>query len=264
MLSLLGQEICVMKRILLLFLFFVLSTSQRDVVWAGKQATSGKSIDLLNDEYKEDDQLSENPVYDPLEPMNRVFFEFNDKLYFWVLKPVKTGYAAVVSQDIRQCIGNFFDNLSSPVSLLNNLLQGRFEDAGVVLSRFLINSTLGVYGFGDAASTAFDMAPRPADFGQTLAIYGLGDGVYFCWPVLGPSNVRDSVGFAVDLFTNPTAFMDLEMSVRVTKYMGEKINLMSLSPNVYEDLKKLSLDPYVATRQAMFEYRQNQIEKQKR
>jgi phospholipid-binding lipoprotein MlaA len=193
-----------------------------------------------------------------------VFFEFNDKLYFWVLKPVKTGYAAVVSEDIRQCIGNFFDNLSSPVSLVNNLLQGRFQDAGVVLSRFLINSTLGVYGFGDAASTAFDMEPRPADFGQTLGVYGLGDGVYFCWPVLGPSNIRDSVGFAADLFTNPATYMDLEMSVRATKYMGEKINLMSLGPDVYEDMKKLSLDPYVAIRQAKFEYRRNQIEKQRR
>jgi phospholipid-binding lipoprotein MlaA len=253
-----------MKSVLLFFLFIVFSVLQRDVVWAAEQITPGKSIDLLNDEYKEDDQPSESPVYDPLEPMNRVFFEFNDKLYFWVLKPVKTGYAAVVSEDIRQCIGNFFDNLSSPVSLLNNLLQGRFDDAGVVLSRFLINSTLGIYGFGDAASTAFDMKPRPADFGQTLGVYGFGDGVYFCWPVLGPSNIRDSVGFAADLFTNPTAFMDLEMSVRMTKYMGEKINLMSLSPDVYEDLKKLSLDPYVATRQAMFEFRLNQIEKQKR
>lgn len=252
-----------MKRMLLLFLFLMFFALQ-DASWAAGQATSGKSIDLLNDEFKEDEQPQENPVYDPLEPMNRVFFEFNDKLYYWVLKPVKTGYTAVVSQDIRQCIGNFLDNLSTPVSLLNNLLQGRFEDAGVVLSRFLVNSTLGVYGFGDPASTAFDLKPRPTDFGATLGVYGLGDGIYFCWPVLGPMNTRDSFGYAADLLTHPTNYMNLDVSERVTYFMGKRINSDSLSPDVYDDLKKLSLDPYVATRQAMFEFRRNQIEKQKR
>jgi phospholipid-binding lipoprotein MlaA len=253
-----------MKGMLLLFLFIVLSASQCNVVWAAEQITPGKSIDLLSDEYKEDDRPSESPVYDPLEPMNRVFFEFNDKLYFWVLKPVRTGYATVVSEDIRQCIANFFDNLSSPVSLVGNLLQGRFDDAGVVLSRFFINSTLGVYGFGDPASTAFDMKPRPTDSGQTLGVYGLGDGVYFCWPVLGPMNTRDSFGFVADIFIHPTNYMNLDISERITYSMGKKINSDSLGPDVYADLKKLSLDPYVATRQAMFEYRRNQIEKQKR
>jgi phospholipid-binding lipoprotein MlaA len=250
-----------MKRIVFLFLLLLLSIT-KGVGWA--DVSTGNSPDLLNDEYKEEDQSSQNPVYDPLEPMNRVFFEFNDKLYFWVLKPVKTHYAEIVSSDIRKCIDNFLNNLASPISFLNNLLQGRIKDAGIVLSRFLINSTMGIYGFGDAATEAFNINPRPADFGQTLGVYGLGEGVYFCWPVLGPSNIRDSVGFGVDLFTDPTAFMEIDMSVRVTKYMGEKINRMSLGPDVYEELKKLSLDPYVATRQAYFEFRQNKIEKQKR
>jgi phospholipid-binding lipoprotein MlaA len=251
-----------MRRLLPLFLFFIFFMLPPDAVLS-KPGASGKTVDLLSDEYAEDEQPTESPVYDPLEPVNRVFFEFNDKLYYWFLKPVKTGYAAVVSQDIRQCLGNFFNNLSSPVSLLNNLLQGRFADAGVVLSRLLINSTLGVYGFGDPAATAFDLNPRPADFGETLGVYGVGDGVFFCWPVLGPMNLRDTLGYTADLFMHPTAYMNLDIPERATYSMGRKINLDSLGPDVYEDLKKLSLDPYVAARQAMFEYRHNQIEKKR-
>ena len=123
------------------FILLALIFVSRDAVWAAERGMSGQSIDLLNDEFKADDLNQRNSVYDPLEPMNRVFFEINDKLYFWVLKPVKTGYSAVVSEDIRQCFGNFFDNVASPVSFLNNLLQGRLEDSGVVLSRFAINTT---------------------------------------------------------------------------------------------------------------------------
>ncbi len=252
-----------MKKIVffpLVILFFVSGT----LVSAVDRGISGQSVDLLNDEVKDNDASSVSSVSDPLEPMNRVFFEVNDRLYFWVLKPIKTGYAAVVSPDIRQCFGNFFDNISSPVSLLNNLLQGRFEDAGVVLSRFLINSTLGVYGFGDAATTAFNITPRPADFGQTLGVYGFGEGIYFFWPVIGPSNIRDSVGFAADLSVHPTSFLDWNIYERAGYYMGNKINSMSLSPSVYEDVKKFSVDPYVATRQAYSEHRYDQIDKQKR
>ena len=252
-----------MKRMLFFPLLIVLIASG-DLAWAAGRAVPGQSVDLLNDDFKDDGKSHQNSIYDPLEPMNRVFFEVNDKLYFWVLKPIKTGYVAVVSPDIRQCFGNFFDNISSPVSLLNNLLQGRFEDAWVVLSRFLINSTLGIYGFGDAATTAFNITPRPADFGQTLGVYGFGEGIYFFWPVIGPSNIRDSVGFAADSFAHPTSFLDWNIYERAGYYMGNKINSMSLKPEVYEDVKKYSLDPYVATRQAYSEYRHDQIDKQKR
>ena len=102
------------------------------VVRADGQAIAGTSPDLLSD--APDENASIVTSYDPLEPMNRIFFQINDKLYFWVVKPVKTGYAAVLPEGVRQCFQNFFDNVSSPVSAVNNLLQGRFEDAGVVFS----------------------------------------------------------------------------------------------------------------------------------
>ena len=219
------------------------------------------SVDLLNENPHYDDTQNSIPVYDPLEPLNRVFFTFNDKLYFWVEKPIITGYSNVVSQDIRQAISNFFNNLASPISLVNNLLQGRFADAGTVTARFFINTTLGVYGFGDAASTAFNMKAKPADFGQTLGVWGLGEGFYICWPVLGPNNVRDSVGFAGDIMANPVTYVDMNTTQQISLYAGQKINYMSLSPDVYDELVRYSLDPYVAARQAYHEYRQDKIEK---
>ena len=251
-----------MKKIAFLILLVVLFAA-RDAAWAAAQGVQRPSVNLLNDEFKADDLNQRNSVYDPLEPMNRVFFQINDKLYFWVLKPVKTGYSAVVPQDIRKCFGNFFDNIASPVSFVNNLLQGRFEDSGVVLSRFVINTTMGIFGFADEASEVFHLSPRPADFGETLGVYGLGGGIYFVWPVIGPSNIRDSVGFVGDIYAHPVTYLDWDTGEQAGYYMGNRINAMSLGPDVYEDLKKMSLDPYVAARQAYSEHRQDQIDRQK-
>jgi phospholipid-binding lipoprotein MlaA len=217
--------------------------------------------DLLDDAYddvEEYDSVSEQ-VYDPLEPLNRVTFEFNDKLYFWVFKPVKTGYSYVVPEDFRLVIGNFFYNLRAPVRLVNNVLQGKFEDAGIVFSRFMINSTIGVFGFGDAAAEAFDMMPREADFGQTLGVYGLGDGLYICWPVFGPSNVRDSIGLAVDFYIHPLTYIDIDTATTLGTFGTDYVNRLSITPDVYEEMKRISLDPYIATRQAYIDYRQNII-----
>ena len=218
--------------------------------------------DEFDDEFGDDFSYESEyaPVSDPLEPMNRVFFEFNDKMYFWVLKPVKTGYRKVVPSDFRLVLGNFFFNLRAPVRLVNNLLQGQFKDAGIVLSRFAINSTIGVFGFGDIAADAFDLQPKQADFGQTLGVYGIGSGVYICWPFLGPSNVRDSFGQATDFFIDPLIFADIDTTVTVGAYSLDFVNRLTITPDVYEEMKKISLDPYVATREAYIDYRRNIIE----
>lgn len=217
-----------------------------------------QTLDLLSD-----NTSTEPTISDPLEPMNRFFFVINDKLYFWVLKPIKTGYTTVVSPDIRRCIAHFFDNIVSPVSLLNNLLQGRFYDAGIVVERFVINTTMGVLGFADAATEVFDITPKPADFGETLGVYGFEEGIYFFWPLIGPSSIRDTIGFAGDMVAQPTTYVNWDMPERAGYYMGEKINAMSLAPEIYEELKKYSIDPYASVRHAYVEYRRSQIEKRK-
>lgn len=217
--------------------------------------------DLLDDEAfeEEDEDFEVEGISDPLEPLNRLTFEFNDRLYFWVLKPVKTGYSAVVPEDFRMVIGNFFFNLRAPIRLANNVLQGRFTDAGVVFSRFMINSTIGVFGFGDVANEAFDLTPRQADFGQTLGVYGIGEGVYICWPIFGPSNVRDSVGLAADVYMNPITYADIDTAAAVGAYSTDFVNRLSITPDVYEEMKRIALDPYVASRQAYIDYRRNLI-----
>ncbi|HKJ66309.1 MAG TPA: VacJ family lipoprotein, partial [Desulfopila sp.] len=186
---------------------------------------------------------------------------FNDKLYFWVLKPVKIGYSYVLPAEVRESFGNFFNNLSAPIRLINNLLQGRFQDAGVVFSRFLINSTVGVYGLADVALQEYNLEPRIADFGQTLGFYGIGEGLYLVWPLLGPSNIRHSAGLVGDLLASPVTYLDMTSNQSVLYYSVNRINNLSLSPGVYEEIKKFSLDPYVAARQSFFDFRRNVVKR---
>ena len=217
---------------------------------------------VLNDPIFEDDFRFNAPqfiVKDPLEPMNRVFFEFNDKLYFWVFKPVSKGYAAILPVDIRRCLGNFFTNLAAPIKFVNNLLQGEVEDAGIVLTRFVLNSTAGVFGLGDPAYRDFNIKPREADFGQTLGKWGIKPGIYLCLPGLGPSTLRDTAGFFGDVYLHPYPYISRDW-VKDLAYIGvDKVNTLSLSPSVYDELKRVSLDPYVASRQAYYEYRHSLI-----
>jgi phospholipid-binding lipoprotein MlaA len=262
--------------------FFVLSAlicftcfgcAKQDTIAAAMQDTGDTEINtatvvdekvdemdmLLSDDFFGDDSASDDTYYDPLEPVNRIFFAFNDKLYYWVLSPVNNFYSAVVPFDIRYSIGNFVNNLSAPIRFLNNILQWKVGDAGVVLSRFLINSTLGVAGFCDPAWVEFNLEPRPEDFGQTLGVWGIGEGPYLCLPILGPSNIRDAAGFTVDAYTHPMVYFVDDVLFSAGYYSVNKVNLLSLNPDVYEDLKKYSLDPYISLRQVYLDYRRIKV-----
>ena len=114
-----------------------------------------------------DDQDEVKPISDPLEPVNRAFFVFNDKLYFWVLKPVSWGYAKVVPEGPRKGVRKFFSNLSTPVRTVNCLLQGDLKGSGTELARFGINTTAGVLGFWDPA-LGWGIPKRPADLALVL------------------------------------------------------------------------------------------------
>jgi phospholipid-binding lipoprotein MlaA len=222
-------------------------------------------VEHFNDPIFEDDfTLNPSPpsISDPFEPMNRAIFVFNDKLYFWVLKPTKNVYGSVLPEDIRRCLGNAFANIAAPIRFINNLLQGEFEDAGVVLGRFVINSTLGIFGLGDAAYRDFNIEPRKADFGQTLGKWGLGEGPYIILPGLGPSNARDTVGFIGDIYMHPVPYISENYKVDLGYLVLNQVNLLSISPDVYEELKRMSLDPYVAARQAYIDYRRSVIDNQ--
>jgi phospholipid-binding lipoprotein MlaA len=199
-------------------------------------------------------------ISDPLEPVNRIFFHFNDKLYFWFLKPVASGYKAVVPNPARKGVKNFFSNLAFPIRFVNCILQAKFEGAGLEVGRFLTNSILGLGGFFNVAENQYNMKAYDEDFGQTLGAYGLGNGFYIIWPVLGPSTLRDTIGDAGDYFIDPVYHADLETKYDLSINGFEKVNDTSLVIGDYEDLKKSALDPYISLRDAYFQYRRNKVE----
>ena len=211
--------------------------------------------DPWEDEAEEIDSIS-----DPLEPMNRAFFQFNDKLYFWVLKPVATGYKTVLPQLARVSIRNFFSNLVMPIRAVSCLLQGKFEGLGIELVRFVVNTSAGFLGFQDVAKLALDFPVQDEDLGQVFAFYGIGPGFYIDLPFLGPYSLRDAAGWGGGLFINPLNYVvDFWPNVGVRTY--DIVNNTSLRIGDYEAMKEAALDPYVAMRDAYYQYRLNLIEK---
>lgn len=250
-----------------LILFSSLGCAQKDHQVTGSgpglRVTSerGDPLDrLLEEDFPIESSGLDEDYGDPLEPMNRIFFVINDKLYDWLLAPLNTAYSAVLPGDVRSSIGKFTDNLSAPVRFINNLLQGKISSAAVVFSRFLINSTLGVYGLADPAAAEFGLEPRPADFGQTLALLGVGEGAYLFLPLLGPTTVRDGLSFVGDAALHPIVWYVDDLSVSFGYYSVYKVNQLSLHPGYYEDIKTYAVDPYSSIRQLYLDLRREAIE----
>lgn len=217
----------------------------------------------LDQYFEEEDVPVSAPVvdaHDPLEPINRVFFTFNDKLYFWALKPVSTAYAAGIPVKLRIAIRNAFDNLLAPARMVNNFLQGKVDRSGKELVRFVINTTVGVGGLADVAKNDFHLEQKDEDLGQTLGFYGAGEGVYICWPFIGPSNLRDTIGLVGDGFITPIYYLTQgNLYAYAGVKSGERINEVSLRLGDYEKFKEAAIDPYVSMRQAYRQSRQNKI-----
>ena len=198
-------------------------------------------------------------IADPLESINRAIYHFNDKLYFWLLKPVATGYKAVTPEKVRVGMKNVFYNLAFPIRLVNCLLQAKGEAACDEFVRFFTNSTIGMGGFIDVASNKLELKKYNEDLGQTLGAYGAGPGFFINWPIFGPSSVRDTFGSAGDAFLEPLNYMIPKSKYRIPVGAYNTINKTSLSIGVYEDLKKAALDPYIAIRDAYYQHRRAQI-----
>jgi phospholipid-binding lipoprotein MlaA len=143
---------------------------------------------------------------DPWERMNRTTYKFNDKVDKAVLRPVARGYEKVTPHFVRTGVSNFFDNLNYPVVIVNDLLQAKFILAGRDTGRLLMNTTLGIGGLLDPASSA-GLNKTSNDFGLTLHRWGAGKGPYFVIPFLGPSDVRDGLGRIPDSFGNPASYI---------------------------------------------------------
>jgi phospholipid-binding lipoprotein MlaA len=200
-------------------------------------------------------------VNDPFEKFNREIFKFNDRTYFYVLKPTATVYAAIFPPGFRTSVRNGFHNLVFPSRFVNSVLQGKGNRAGTETARFVINSTMGLAGLFDVAETHCGIIGQEADFGQTLALWGVDAGPFLIIPLLGPSDVRDIFGYGVDSVMDPIFWIPMEWWVGLAVSAGNIINKFSLRLGEYEDFKKASFDPYISMREAYMHHRANQIAK---
>lgn len=196
-------------------------------------------------------------IADPLRVWNKGMYYFNDKFYFWLLKPVSQGYSAVVPEGMRISVSNFFHNITTPMRFVSNVLQFKMKTAGNELLRFAVNSTFGVGGLGDFAKDEMDVKRHDEDIGQAFGYHGIGHGFYIVWPILGPSSLRDTVGLVGDLLLHPVTYLNpYEASFGIFAY--DEVNNTSLHIGDYEDLKESAIDPYVSIRDA---YVQNRLKK---
>ena len=204
----------------------------------------------------------EEAVNDPLESMNRSIFEFNEVIQDVLLRPIAKFYNANVNLTVRQGISNFLDNLSSPVIFANDLLQGEFERALTTFGRAFINTTIGIVGFADVASE-LGLEHHDEDFGQTLAVYGMGEGFYLVLPIFGPSNPRDAIGkFVIDPYLDPlglwlgnTDRQNIEYTLAGAEGLDEYAGIV----DELNQVKKTSVDYYAAVRSLYRQKRKTEI-----
>lgn len=232
-------------------------SAQTQVTDAG---LSDENMDFLNEE--NGGASSKPDLADPLEPVNRAIFKFNDKLYFGVLKPVAQGYGKVVPGPARKGIRNFFNNIAFPVRFTNCVLQGKGSAAEGEFARFFANSTFGCLGFRDLGEKYPQLAPPdPEDTGQTLGKWGLGGGFYLVLPFFGPSSARDACGTAVDkLLLDPVSYVN-PISASAGISTVDRLNRISLSIGDYETIKDAAFDPYTSFRDAFMQHRKSQLSK---
>jgi len=197
-----------------------------------------------------------DPQSDPWEPFNRKVYAFNDGLDRALIKPIAKGYDYVMPDPPKRGIRNFFHNLKFPVTFLNLILQGRFEDSLTATGRFFMNSTAGLLGFFDVATK--EGVPDPdEDFGQTLAVWGWKDSRYLVAPFLGPSTVRDLGGRAADSFVSPVTYLarqEKEYAPLILDLITLRASLLPFDKDIEE-----AHDPYVLVRDAYLQHREFNI-----
>jgi len=203
------------------------------------------------------DRAEFEEIKDPLEPTNREIFAFNMAVDDAVLEPVARGYRSTLPAEARDSVRNFFNNAESPVIFINDVLQGEGGRAAETAVRFFVNTTAGFFGLFDVAAE-YGLERHSEDFGQTLAVWGVDSGPYLMLPILGPSNVRDTVGLVADTFMNPLTYVAANNGFgapeRLAANTVDGIDTRSRNIEELEDVEKTALDLYATIRSL---YRQN-------
>jgi phospholipid-binding lipoprotein MlaA len=197
-----------------------------------------------------------NHPRDPFEGFNRAMFAFNEGIDV-VARPVAEGYDAVVPGPVRTGIGNFFGNLADLWIATNNFLQGKITEGASDVARVLVNSTVGVVGLIDVASH-LGLEKHAEDFGQTLGRWGVGEGPYLFWPIIGPRNVRDTFGFVADASVDPVLHIR-DVPVRNTLTGVRAVDLRASLLPADKVIETAAFDKYGYIRNAYFQMRRNAV-----
>lgn len=263
------------------------STKTQDGVEIGSEGQTAESVEGLTaegqrtqseffDPFDESDQ-AQIKEYDPLEPVNSAVFEFNYRLDKYVVKPAAKVYNFFIPPDVQQSFSNMFQNIRFVPRFLNNLFQAKFQGAGIELSRFLINSTLGVGGLFDPAKYMFELETPQEDLGQTLGTYGVPPGPFLMIPLLGPFSLRDGIGFIGDTLLDPFNWLvipviEIGNTPRVIQHnqtiwfartgmtAGETVNYRALTLEKFQGVEEGTLDLYGAVRNAYLQQRMKAIQ----
>jgi len=215
----------------------------------------GKSVAAADDL----DEYESVAIADPLEPLNRATFMLNHGIYYALLRPISKGYEFIIPKLLRTGIHNAYENVKFPVRLVNNTLQGNFQQAGKETGKFLVNSVVGVGGLMEPSERIPALADIPsADTGQTFAKWGIGQGPYIVLPLLGPSSTRDVVGLAGDFALNPISWVTIIYGGYAWTIAIPAANTMRSLPNQlaqYDAATENSVDAYLSARTAYVQYR---------
>lgn len=194
---------------------------------------------------------------DPIEPINRGIYQFNDVVDKAVTKPIAQGYRAILPTPVRQGVTNFFANIDDVLITVNDLLQFKINQAASDFGRLIFNTTFGIAGLFDVA-TPIGLEKHNEDFGQTLGYWGIGDGPFLMLPILGPSDVRDTVGLVATFYTDPILNLDhvpTRNTLNGLRFVDRRARLLD-SEKV---LDEAALDRYSFLRDSYLQHRRNLV-----
>lgn len=202
----------------------------------------------LEEEFEDIDGGEEEEINDPIEPFNRLMWSFNENLYDYALEPVARGYSKVVPEKLRGLVKNFFSNIASPIHLVSSIIQGNKEKAGRSIGRFLVNTTFGMGGLFDPASSIFKMEKVNEDLDQALGYYNVPSGPFIMLPILGPTTLRGVVGKIPQIFLGPEFLLGIPVLPATGARGAETINDVSLNLDRKDDLDLFAIDPYTSVK----------------
>lgn len=245
-----------------LVLFLVLGLSGAFAL-SGAMASSFETLSESDTLNIEDSDASIDEDDDPFEGFNRAMFAFNELFDTLLLRPIAVVYDTLLPDPLKTGVGNVLNNLSEPVTFLNDILQLKFDRASETFARFTFNSTFGLGGLFDVANDLGDIPRHREDFGQTLGYAGIGSGPYLVLPFLGPSNFRDMVGTAVDILTDPVDYgfrrWDRDSLVYVRKGT-DLVHRRAMALPLTDSIDKTAPDKYVRYKTLYNQYRRFKIE----